>query len=50
MHSHIGGDHRAAEESGAMAQKEREFRELILRVQWAQPFAENAGGFFHGAQ
>lgn len=46
---HIGGRLTAPQKEAALAQKEREFRELILRAYRAQPLPENAGGFFHGA-
>ncbi len=46
---HIGGRLTPSQKEAALAQKEREFRELILRAYKAQPLAEGAGGFFHGA-
>jgi site-specific DNA-methyltransferase (adenine-specific)/adenine-specific DNA-methyltransferase len=46
---HIGGRLTAPQKEAALAQKEREFRELILRAYKAQPLPEGAGGFFHGA-
>ncbi|MDP1532493.1 MAG: DNA methyltransferase, partial [Rubrivivax sp.] len=42
----IGGRLSGAQKEQALAQKEREFRELILRAYKAQPLAEP--GFFHG--
>ncbi|MDP1899654.1 MAG: DNA methyltransferase [Rubrivivax sp.] len=46
---HIGGRLTAAQKEAALAQKEREFRELILRAYKAQPLPEAAASFFHGA-
>jgi site-specific DNA-methyltransferase (adenine-specific)/adenine-specific DNA-methyltransferase len=46
---HIGGRLSGAQKEAALAQKEREFRALILRAYKAQPLPEGAGGFFHGA-
>ena len=46
---HIGGRLTAQQKEAALAQKEREFRELILRAYKAQPLPEAAGSFFHGA-
>jgi site-specific DNA-methyltransferase (adenine-specific)/adenine-specific DNA-methyltransferase len=46
---HIGGRLSGAQKEAALAQKEREFRELILRAYKAQPLPEAAGGYFHGA-
>lgn len=42
----VGGRLTGAQKEEALAQKEREFRELILRAYKAQPLAEP--GFFHG--
>jgi DNA methylase len=42
----VGGRLTGAQKEAALAQKEREFRELILRAYKAQPLAEP--GFFHG--
>jgi len=42
----IGGRLTGTQKEEALAQKEREFRELILRAYKAQPLAE--AGFFHG--
>ncbi len=47
---HIGGRLTAPQKEAALAQKEREFRELILRAYKAQPLPEGVGGFFHGAK
>lgn len=52
---HIGGRLTGAQKAEALAQKEREFRELILRAYKATPFGGNEGGqaqdgFFHGAR
>ncbi len=47
----IGGRLTGAQRAEALAQKERDFRELILRAYRAAPFGEGAGpqdGFFHG--
>ena len=46
---HIGGRLNATQKEAALAQKEREFRELILRAYKAQPLPEAAASFFHGA-
>ena len=46
---HIGGRLTGAQKETALAQKEREFRELILRAYKAQPLPEAAGGYFHGS-
>jgi DNA modification methylase len=50
---HIGGRLSAPQKEAALAQKEREFRELILRAYKAQPLqgveSAGSGGFFHGA-
>ncbi len=45
---HIGGRLNATQKEAALAQKEREFRELILRAYKAQPLPAAAGSFFHG--
>ena len=42
----VGGRLTGTQKEAALAQKEREFRELILRAYKAQPLAEP--GFFHG--
>jgi DNA modification methylase len=52
---HIGGRLTGAQKAEALAQKEREFRELILRAYKATPFGGSEGGqaqdgFFHGAR
>jgi site-specific DNA-methyltransferase (adenine-specific)/adenine-specific DNA-methyltransferase len=47
---HIGGRLNATQKEAALAQKEREFRELILRAYKAQPLPDAAGSFFHGAK
>ena len=46
---HIGGRLNPTQKEAALAQKEREFRELILRAYKAQPLPDAAGSFFHGA-
>jgi site-specific DNA-methyltransferase (adenine-specific)/adenine-specific DNA-methyltransferase len=51
----IGGRLTGARKAEALAQKEREFRDLILRAYKATPFGGNEGGeaqdgFFHGAR
>ena len=46
---HIGGRLNATQKEAALAQKEREFRALILRAYKAQPLPEAAASFFHGA-
>jgi site-specific DNA-methyltransferase (adenine-specific)/adenine-specific DNA-methyltransferase len=51
----VGGRLTGSQKAQAMAQKEREFRELILRAYKATPFGESEGGqaqdgFFHGAR
>ena len=46
---HIGGRLNPTQKEAALAQKEREFRELILRAYKAQPLPEAAASFFHGA-
>jgi len=46
---HIGGRLSGPQKEAALAQKEREFRELILRAYKAQPLPEAAGGYFHGS-
>ncbi len=51
----IGGRLTGAQKTQAIAQKEREFRELILRAYKAAPFGGNEAGqaqdgFFHGAR
>jgi len=51
----IGGRLTGAQKAEALAQKEREFRDLILRAYKATPFGGNEGGqaqdgFFHGAR
>jgi DNA modification methylase len=46
---HIAGRLSSSQKEAALAQKEREFRELILRAYKAQPLPESAGSFFHGA-
>jgi site-specific DNA-methyltransferase (adenine-specific)/adenine-specific DNA-methyltransferase len=51
----IGGRLSGAQRADALAQKEREFRDLILRAYKATPFGGNEGGqaqdgFFHGAR
>jgi site-specific DNA-methyltransferase (adenine-specific)/adenine-specific DNA-methyltransferase len=51
----IGGRLSGAQKAEALAQKEREFRDLILRAYKATPFGGNEGGqaqdgFFHGAR
>ena len=46
---HIGGRLSTTQKQAALAQKEREFRELILRAYKAQPLPEAAASFFHGA-
>jgi len=46
---HIGGRLTAAQKEAALTQKEREFRELILRAYKAQPLPAEAASFFHGA-
>ena len=43
---HIGGRLNPTQKEAAMAQKERAFRELILRAYKAQPLADAAGSFF----
>jgi site-specific DNA-methyltransferase (adenine-specific)/adenine-specific DNA-methyltransferase len=52
---HIGGRLTGAQKAQAIAQKEREFHELILRAYKATPFGGSEGGqaqdgFFHGAR
>jgi site-specific DNA-methyltransferase (adenine-specific)/adenine-specific DNA-methyltransferase len=52
---HIGGRLTGSQKAEALAQKEREFRELILRAYKATPFGGSEGGlvqdgFFHGAR
>jgi site-specific DNA-methyltransferase (adenine-specific)/adenine-specific DNA-methyltransferase len=52
---HIGGRLTGAQKAEALAQKEREFRDLILRAYKAVPFGGSEGGqtqdgFFHGAR
>ena len=47
---HIGGRLNAAQKEAALAEKEREFRALILRAYKAQALPELAAGFFHGAR
>lgn len=47
---HIGGRLTPEQREAALAQKEREFRELILRAYKAQPLPEAAGSFFHGTR
>jgi site-specific DNA-methyltransferase (adenine-specific)/adenine-specific DNA-methyltransferase len=52
---HIGGRLTGAQKVQAIAQKEREFRELILRAYKSTPFGGTEGGqpqdgFFHGAR
>jgi len=46
---HIGGRLTAAQKEAALTQKEREFRELILRAYKAQPLPAGTASFFHGA-
>ncbi len=46
---HIGGRLTPEQKEAALAQKEREFRELILRAYKAQALPEAASSFFHGA-
>jgi site-specific DNA-methyltransferase (adenine-specific)/adenine-specific DNA-methyltransferase len=51
----IGGRLSGAQKAEALAQKEREFRDLILRAYKATPFGGSEGGqaqdgFFHGAR
>ncbi|MCE9661517.1 MAG: site-specific DNA-methyltransferase [Burkholderiales bacterium] len=46
---HLGGRLTGTQKEAALAQKEREFRELILRAYKAEPLPEGAGSFFHGA-
>jgi site-specific DNA-methyltransferase (adenine-specific)/adenine-specific DNA-methyltransferase len=51
----IGGRLTGTQKAEALAQKEREFRDLILRAYKATPFGGNEGGqaqdgFFHGAR
>ena len=46
---HLGGRLTGAQKEAALAEKERQFRELILRVYKAEPLPEAAGSFFHGA-
>ena len=52
---HIGGRLTGAQKAQALAQKEREFRELILKAYKATPFGDTESGqaqdgFFHGAR
>ena len=47
---HIGGRLSSTQKEAALAQKEREFRELILRAYKALPLPEAAGSFFHGTK
>jgi site-specific DNA-methyltransferase (adenine-specific)/adenine-specific DNA-methyltransferase len=44
----VGGRLTSAQKEAALAKKEREFRELILRAYKAEPFDND--GFFHGKQ
>ncbi len=49
----VGGRLNAAQKAQALAEKEREFRDLILRAYRAQGFGEGGeaqDGFFHGAR
>ena len=46
---HIGGRLSTSQKEAALAQKESEFRALILRAYKAQPLADAASSFFHGA-
>ena len=46
---HLGGRLTGTQKEAALAQKEREFRDLILRAYKAEPLPEGAGSFFHGA-
>ena len=46
---HLGGRLTGAQKEAALAEKERQFRELILRAYKAQPLPEAAGSFFHGS-
>jgi site-specific DNA-methyltransferase (adenine-specific)/adenine-specific DNA-methyltransferase len=46
---HLGGRLTGAQKEAALAEKERQFRELILRAYKGQPLPEGAGSFFHGA-
>ena len=46
---HLGGRLTGAQKEAALAEKERQFRELILRAYKAQPLPDAAGSFFHGA-
>ena len=46
---HLGGRLTGAQKEAALAEKERQFRELILRAYKAEPLPEAAGSFFHGA-
>ena len=47
---HIGGRLNAAQKQAALAAKEREFRDLILRAYKAQPLPDGSNTFFHGAR
>ncbi len=44
----VGGRLNESQKEAALAQKEREFRALILRAYKAEPLPEGAGSFFHG--
>jgi len=44
----VGGRLSGPQKEEALAQKEREFRELILRAYKAEPLAESGLSFFHG--
>ena len=46
---HLGGRLTGAQKEAALAEKERQFRELILRAYKAQPLPDAAGSFFHGS-
>ena len=46
---HLGGRLSGAQKEAALAEKERQFRELILRAYKAQPLPDAAGSFFHGS-
>jgi site-specific DNA-methyltransferase (adenine-specific)/adenine-specific DNA-methyltransferase len=46
---HLGGRLTGAQKEAALAEKEREFRELVLRAYKAQPLPAAAGSFFHGS-
>ena len=45
----VGGRLSGEQKEAALAQKEREFRALILRAYKAEALPESAGSFFHGA-